>query len=125
MTTITGRQRKGECDPNSWREWYDSNGDGNHPRSPLDMPVEMLKLFDGRNVDHPYCFIREAQLRVSRELPGLGGGLVAAAGGLKSFELRDAAGAWHPAVTLYNNEGLPATPFQYLPVELQSLQRNK
>jgi hypothetical protein len=27
MTTITGRQEKGECDPNSWREWYDKGCD--------------------------------------------------------------------------------------------------
>jgi sialate O-acetylesterase len=192
---------------------YMGSGDGNHPRTPLDMPAEMLKVFDGRNVGHPYCFIREAQLRVSRELPkvglaviidkgdqfdihparkrpvgerlalqarklaygdkqvvadgplprefqrkgerfvirfdGLGGGLLAAEGGLKSFEIRDAAGAWHPAlaeikgdtvtvraanvaepagvryawagfpeVTLFNKEGLPATPFQYPPPDL-------
>jgi len=27
MTTITGRQEKGECDPNRWREWYDKGCD--------------------------------------------------------------------------------------------------
>ena len=27
MTTITGRTEKGECDPNSWREWYDKGCD--------------------------------------------------------------------------------------------------
>ncbi len=27
MTTITGRQRKGECDVESWREWYDKGCD--------------------------------------------------------------------------------------------------
>jgi len=193
---------------------YMGSGDGNHPRHPLDMPAEMLKAFDSKNADHPYCYIREAQLRVSREVPGvglavildlgekfdihpprkqpvgerlalqarqraygdrqvvadgplprefrrdgdrfvvtfdgLGGGLAAAAGGLKGFEIRDPAGAWHPAVaeiqgetvtvraegvtdpagvryawagfpevTLYNKAGLPATPFQYPPPELQ------
>ena len=51
---------------------YMGSGDGNHPRSPLDMPEDLLRVFDGRNVDHPYCFIREAQLRVSREVPGVG-----------------------------------------------------
>lgn len=199
---------------------YMGSGDGNHPRHPLDMPAEMLKVFDGRNVDHPYCYIREAQLRVSRELPGVGltviidkgekfdihppckgpvgerlallarqmaygdkqavgksptptdfhrdgdrfvvkfdgfgSGLVAAEGGLKSFEIRDAAGVWHPAaaeikndtvairaegvtepagvryawagfpeVTLYNKEGLPATPFQYPSPDLPAQQNKK
>jgi hypothetical protein len=82
---------------------------------------------------------------------GLGGGLVATEGRLKSFEILDAAGAWHPAlaeikgdsvtvraagvpnptgvryawlgfpeVTLFNKEGLPATPFQYPPADLQT-----
>lgn len=27
MTTITGRREEGECDPNSWREWYDKGCD--------------------------------------------------------------------------------------------------
>jgi len=27
MTTITGRTEDGECDPNSWREWYDKGCD--------------------------------------------------------------------------------------------------
>jgi|LakMenEpi03Aug12_release.lakeMendotaPanAssembly.Ray.scaffolds.fasta_scaffold65417_3 hypothetical protein len=27
MTTIAGRQEKGECDPNSWRQWYDKGCD--------------------------------------------------------------------------------------------------
>jgi len=140
---------------------YMGSGDGNHPRHPLDMPAESLKIFDGKNPDHPYCYVREAQLRLSRELPGvglaviidkgekfdihpprkqpagerlvlqarklaygdkqvvadgplprefrrdgdrfvitfdgLGGGLVSAEGGLKGFEIRDAAGAWQPA----------------------------
>lgn len=193
---------------------YMGSGDGNHPRHPLDMPAESLKVFDGKNPDHPYCYIREAQLRLSRELPGVGlaviidkgekfdihpprkqpvgerlvlqarklaygdrqvvadgplprefrrdgdrfvitfdgrgGGLVAAGGGLRGFEIRDAAGVWHPAaaqiegdsvavrahgvtepagvryawagfpeVTLFNEEGLPSTPFQHPAVELQ------
>jgi hypothetical protein len=27
MTTITGRHEEGECDPNSWRRWYDAGCD--------------------------------------------------------------------------------------------------
>jgi len=189
-------------------------------KTALDMDAASLAKFDGENRNHGYIPIREAQLRVSRELPkvglsviidkgekfdihpprkrpvgerlalqarklaygdkqvvadgplprdfkregerfvirfdGLGGGLVAAEGGLKSFEIRDAAGAWHPAlaeikgdtvtvraadvaepsgvryawlgypeVTLFNKEGLPATPFQHPPPDLQVPQAKK
>jgi sialate O-acetylesterase len=183
-------------------------------KTALDMDAASLAKFDGENRNHGYSFIREAQLRVSRELPGVGlaviidkgekfdihpaskrpvgerlalqarklaygdkqviadgplprefrpeggqfvirfdgvgGGLMAAEGGLQGFEIRAAAGTWHPAVaeikgdsvtvraadvaepvgvryawqgfpevTLFNREGLPATPFQYPPPELQ------
>jgi sialate O-acetylesterase len=40
--------------------------------SALDMSPAQLAVFDGRNSDHPYCAIREAQLRVSREASGVG-----------------------------------------------------
>lgn len=181
-------------------------------KTALDMAPAELATFDGKNADHAYCRIREAQLRVSREVPrvglaviidkgekfdihppskrpvgerlalqarklaygdqavvadsptprefrrdgnrfvitfaGVGGGLVAR-GELKGFEVVDAAGTWQPAtaaiqgdtvevqsagvpepvgiryawagfpeVTLYNAEGLPATPFRYPPVAL-------
>ncbi len=189
-------------------------------KTALDMDAASLAVFDAKNQDHSYCYIREAQLRLSREIPavglaviidkgekfdihppskrpvgerlalqarklaygdaagvadgalpvdfrrrgdrwvvafaGLGGGLVAAEEGLRGFEVRDAAGAWHPAaatlagdtvevrspevpeptgvryawagfpeVTLYNREGLPATPFQHPPVDLAARQGKK
>jgi len=176
-------------------------------KTALDMDAESLAKFDGENRNHGFIPIREAQLRVSHEVPhvglavsldmgdkfdihpmrkravgerlalqarklgygdrdvvadspvprefrrdggrfvvrfdGVGGGLVAR-GDLKGFEVSDAAGAWHPAeaaiagdtvtvqaagipepagvryawlgypeVTLFNREGLPASPFQF------------
>lgn len=176
-------------------------------KTALDMDAKSLAKFDGANHNHGFIPIREAQLRVSREIPhvglavtidlgekfdihpprkrevgerlalqarklaygdrevvagspiprefrrdgarfvvrfdGVGGGL-AARGDLKGFEVADAAGVWHtadavingetleiqaagvpepsgvryawlgyPAVTLFNREGLPATPFQF------------
>lgn len=173
----------------------------------LDMDAASLAKFAGQNANHGYIPIREAQLRVSREVPhvglaviidkgekydihpprkmavgerlclqarklaygdkvvvadspapreyrrdgarfvvsfdGVGGGLVAQ-GELKGFEVSDAAGVWHAAVavikgetlevqaadvpaptgvryawagftdvSLFNKEGLPATPFKY------------
>jgi len=180
-------------------------------KTELDMDAATLAEFDGRNQNHGFIPIREAQLRVSREDPfvglavtidlgekfdihpprkravgerlalqarkivygdrdvnadspiprdvrregdawivrfdGVGGGLVAR-GELKGFEVSDATGVWHPAeavirgetvaaragnvpepagvryawlgypeVTLFNREGLPASPFQYPPPE--------
>ncbi len=41
-------------------------------KTDLDMNAEQLARFDGRNADHPFCRIREAQRRVSREVPGVG-----------------------------------------------------
>ncbi len=185
-------------------------------KTALDMDAASLAAFDSKNADHSYCGVREAQVRVSREVPqvglaviidkgekfdihppsklpvgerlalqarklaygdtaiaadspaprefrrdgarfvitfdGAGGGLEAK-GELKGFELCDAAGAWHPAraeldkrglvveaeavpepagvryawagfpdVSLYNKEGLPATPFHYPPIDLKARQ---
>ncbi len=176
-------------------------------KTALDMDAASLAKFDGENRNHGFTPIREAQLRVSRDIPhvglavtidlgekfdihpprkrevgerlarqarrlaygdrevvadspaprefrrdgarfvirfeGVGGGLVAR-GDLKGFEVADAAGVWHPAeaaiagdtvtvqaagipepsgvryawlgfpeVTLFNKEGLPATPFKF------------
>ena len=176
-------------------------------KTALDMDAASLAKFDGENRNHGYIPIREAQLRVSREVPkvglavtldqgdkfdihparkravgerlalqarklaygdksgrtdsptpraftrdgakftvafdGIGGGLVAR-GELAGFELADDAGTWHlangtikgdtvevqaagvpapagvryawlgfPEATLFNQEGLPASPFRY------------
>jgi sialate O-acetylesterase len=180
-------------------------------KTELDMDAATLAEFDGKNENHGFIPVREAQLRVSREDPhvglavtldlgekfdihpprkravgerlalqarklvygdaevvadspvprdfrrdgdaflvafdGVGGGLEAR-GDLVGFEVADAAGAWHPAeavirgdtlavraanvpepagvryawlgfpeVTLFNKEGLPASPFQFPPSE--------
>lgn len=180
-------------------------------KTELDMDAASLAAFDGKNQNHGFIGIREAQLRVSREDPqvglavtidlgekfdihpprkrevgerlalqarqivygdrevvadspvardfrregnafivqfdGVGGGLEAREE-LKGFEVSDATGTWHPAgavirgetvevraadvpepagvryawlgfpeVTLFNKEGLPASPFQYPPSE--------
>lgn len=185
-------------------------------KTALDMDAASLAKFDGENRNHGYISVREAQLRVSRETPGVGlavtldlgekfdihpprkkpvaerlvlqarkraygdGSVVAdspvprefrregaafriafdgaaggleARGGLKEFEIQDAAGVWHPAaaaikgdtvevraeavpepagvryawlgfpeVTLYNKEGLPASPFCHPAVDLKAMQ---
>ena len=185
-------------------------------KTALDMDAASLAKFDSQNADHSYCYIREAQLRATREdahaglaviidkgekfdihppskqpvgerlalqarkrvygdttvvadgplarefrrdgkrfaiaFDGVGGGLVAK-GEVKGCELRDAAGAWHaagvrieknelvvesaevpepvgvryawagfPEVTLFNAEGLPASPFCYPPVDFAARQ---
>jgi sialate O-acetylesterase len=176
-------------------------------KTALDMDAASLAKFDGENRNHGYIPIREAQLRVSREVPcvglavsldmgdkfdihparkravgerlalqarklaygdksgrtdsptpraftrdgatftvafdGIGSGLVAR-GELAGFEIADDAGTWHPArgvikgdtvevqaagvaapagvryawlgfpeARLFNQEGLPASPFRY------------
>jgi sialate O-acetylesterase len=185
-------------------------------KTALDMDADALARFDGKNPDHSYCYIREAQFRVSREVPGVGlavivdkgekfdihpprkqpvgerlalqartlvygdaevvadgplprefrrdgarfivrfagvGGGLRAEGELQGFEIQDAAGAWHaaaasiagdtvlvqapgvaepagvryawagfPPVTLFNAEGLPATPFCHPAVDLAARQ---
>lgn len=180
-------------------------------KTEMDMDAATLAEFDGRNQNHGFVPIREAQLRVSREDPfvglavtldlgekfdvhplrkravgerlalqarkivygdtkvvadgpipstfrrdgaafvvsfdGIGGGLVAR-GELKGFEVSDAEGDWYaaeavirgetllvqavevreptgvryawlgyPDVSLFNREGLPATPFLFPPAE--------
>ncbi len=182
--------------------------------SALDMSLAQLAVFDGKNSDHPYCAIRDAQLRASREAAAVGlavtidtgekfdihgrskrpvgerlarlartrvygdrsaagecprpraywqignryrvsfehaGGGLSAHGELEGFELRDLAGRWHPAhaaidgdtvelwaeaipaptgvryawagfppVTLFNGDGLPASPFCHPPVAFEN-----
>lgn len=179
----------------------------------LDMDHEHLATFNDENAGHPFCMLREAQLRVSREVHDVGmvvtldlgekyeihppfqrragerlarlarmrvygdltargesprprsirridhgfrisfdgaeTGLVAYGSLADGFELCDRAGCWHPAqaridgdtvevwsdsisepfgvryswagyppVTLFSQEGLPASPFQYPPVDM-------
>jgi sialate O-acetylesterase len=181
-------------------------------KTELDMDATSLAEFDGRNRNHGFIGIREAQLRVSREVPhvglavtidlgekfdihpprkravgerlalqarkivygdrevvadspvardfrrdgssfivrldGLGSGLMARAD-LAGFEIADDAGVWHPAtatirgdsvavmsaavsdpvgvryawlgfpeVSLFNKDGLPASPFCHPPMDL-------
>ncbi len=181
-------------------------------KTELDMDSDSLAKFDGKNQNHGFIAIREAQLRVSREIPnvglvvtldcgekfdihpackrpvgerlalqarklaygdatvvadsptptefkraggafivrfdGVGGGLVSQ-GELAGFEIADGAGVWHPGAatikgdsievlteevrepagvryawlgfpdgTLFNKEGLPATPFCHPAIDL-------
>ena len=185
-------------------------------KTALDMDAASLAKYDGENRRHGFTPIREAQLRVSREVPrvglvvsldqgeqfdihparkravgerlalqaarlaygkndvvaespvprtfdqggdgftvrfdGVGGGLVAK-GELAGFEVADASGEWHPAtariegdavvvhgpdvpkpagvryawqgfppVTLFNEAGLPASPFCHPAVDLKRMQ---
>ena len=186
-------------------------------KTALDMDAASLAKFAGQNAHHGFIPVREAQLRVSREVPnvglavtldlgekfdihpprkravgerlalqarklaygdkdlvadgpvpreierraggftirfdGIGSGLVSR-GELAGFEVADAAGVWHPAAatiagdvldvraadvpepagvryawlgfpeaTLFNREGLPATPFRHPAVGLDEIQR--
>jgi sialate O-acetylesterase len=186
-------------------------------KTALDMDAASLAKFAGENQHHGFIPVREAQLRVSREVPhvglvvtldlgekfdihpprkravgerlalqarklaygekdvvaegpvprgfdrrdggfsirfdGVGGGLVAR-GELAGFEVADAAGIWHPATatitgndvsvraaavpepagvryawlgypeaTLFNREGLPATPFRHPAIGLDEIPR--
>jgi sialate O-acetylesterase len=186
-------------------------------KTALDMDAESLAKFAGQNKHHGFIPVREAQLRVSREVSnvglavtldlgekfdihprrkravgerlalqarrlaygereivaggpvprgfdrrdggfcihfdGVGGGLVAR-GELAGFEVADTAGIWHPATaaiagdtvvvraaavpepagvryawlgypeaTLFNREGLPATPFRHPAIGLDLIQR--
>ncbi len=188
-------------------------------KTALDMDAASLAKYDGENRRHGYIPIREAQLRVSRDVPrvglvvsldqgeqfdihppkkravgerlalqaarlaygdedvvaegpvprsfdqvgdgftvrfdGAGSGLVAR-GELAGFEVVDAAGDWHPAtariegdavvvrgpdvpqpagvryawlgfppVTLFNQEGLPASPFCHPAVDLKRMQEGQ
>jgi sialate O-acetylesterase len=186
-------------------------------KTALDMDAASLAKFAGQNAHHGFIPVREAQLRVSREMPnvglvvtldlgekfdihpprkravgerlalqarklaygendvvadgpmprgfdrraggftirfdGVGSGLVSR-GELAGFEVADAAGVWHaataaiegdalhvraadvpeptgvryawlgyPEVTLFNREGLPATPFRHPATGLDEIQR--
>ena len=186
-------------------------------KTALDMDAASLAKFAGQNAHHGFIPVREAQLRVSREVPnvglavtldlgekfdihpprkravgerlalqarklaygdkdlvadgpvpreierraggftirfdGIGSGLVSR-GELAGFEVADAAGVWHPAAatiagdvldvraadvpepagvryawlgfpaaTLFNREGLPATPFRHPAIGLDEIQR--
>jgi sialate O-acetylesterase len=185
-------------------------------KTALDMDAASLAKYDGENRKHGYIPIREAQLRVSRDVPRVGlavsldqgdrfdihparkrtvgerlalqaarlaygdasvvaegpvprsfdrigdkfavrfdGGLVAR-GDLAGFEVADAAGDWHPAearidgdavlvrsaaaaeptgvryawlgfppVALFNDAGLPASPFCHPAVDLKQMQQGK
>jgi sialate O-acetylesterase len=188
-------------------------------KTALDMDAASLAKFAGQNAHHGFIPVREAQLRVSREVPnvglvvtldlgekfdihpprkravgerlalqarkkaygkkdvvadgpvprefargaggftirfdGVGSGLMSR-GALAGFEVADAAGAWHPATaliegdsidvraadvpeptgvryawlgypeaTLFNREGLPATPFRHPAIGLEQIQKER